>query len=243
MDSCSTALTVAGMEVKRSVVLPTREWLTDSASLFATSAATFLAIRAVRKLVRMGCSSSSVRTAPPVMFFTPRVSVLKRLEARLCLPDSCLVSACPASSSSEPEERDLSSSAMNSASSPEPRNSFCLARKSASLPSSAAFLEKSRFFMVVLVTLPYSHWRASFFGFSAAVSSLASFAPFLPGAPALAFASGPLLGPGPAPPPSAASPSPSSSSSSFPDRFSFSSLPLLLFFFVTAGSPFSDLFF
>mmetsp|Transcript_43247 Transcript_43247/g.123282 ORF Transcript_43247/g.123282 Transcript_43247/m.123282 type:complete len:295 (+) Transcript_43247:797-1681(+) len=241
MESCSTVFTAEDIEVKRSVVLPTRECRTDSASLDETSAATFFDIRAVLNCCRMGSSSSSVSTAPPVRFFTPRVSVLKSPPTRPGFPGSALA-AC--SSPSELEERDCtSSSAMNlSPSSPEPRNSFCFAALKSSSSSGLLFFEKSRFFMVLLLTLPYSHWRASFFlGFSAAGSCSFSF--FL-GGPGLVLAASRCLTSEPAPGLSSASASSSSSSSSsFPDRFSFSSLPPFTFFLEVVVMPFSSWFF
>mmetsp|Transcript_35921 Transcript_35921/g.103239 ORF Transcript_35921/g.103239 Transcript_35921/m.103239 type:complete len:258 (-) Transcript_35921:393-1166(-) len=212
MASWSVAFTEADMDWKRSVVLPTRDARTESASFCETSAATFLDMSEFLKDARMGWRSSSVSTAPPVMFFMPRFRLLKIPPTR---PDFSASAFPGGPSSSESEESDrASSSAMKSASSPEPRNSFCLARKSASSSRSpAAFLEKSRFFMALLLTLPYSHWRASFFfdAFSGAGSRASFSLSFFLGPP---FALAAAAAAAPPSAPSLGAPSSSSSSSS-----------------------------
>mmetsp|Transcript_17488 Transcript_17488/g.52585 ORF Transcript_17488/g.52585 Transcript_17488/m.52585 type:complete len:287 (-) Transcript_17488:323-1183(-) len=191
MDSCNTFFTVLVIVVNRSVVLPTREWLTELASFSATSVATFFAIRLVLNAVRMGARSSSVRVAPPVRFFTPFVSDLNRLAPRPSF------SGAFSSSSSSPEDSDSTSTSFmkSSASLLEGKNSaFALSTPSPSSPTSL-FFEKSRASMSLFVTLPPSQWRASLPFLDSS---------FLPAALAFAFAE---------PPPS---PSSSSSSLSFP---------------------------
>mmetsp|Transcript_58735 Transcript_58735/g.128575 ORF Transcript_58735/g.128575 Transcript_58735/m.128575 type:complete len:270 (+) Transcript_58735:775-1584(+) len=217
MDSLRACFTVEAIEVNRPVVLPTRDLRTDSDNLSATSAATFLVISSVLNFFKMGSKSSSVRTAPPVMFLTPLVSDLKSPPTR---PSSFF-----SSSASEPEESD-STSASKSSSSPDPRNSACLAARSA---SSGLFFEKSSSCMRLLDTLPPSQWRASlpFLGLEASASFSFELPSFFPLAfVSLARASATL-----------AASSSSSSSSLSP------SAPPLFPFLAGAGKPFSSRFF
>mmetsp|Transcript_20036 Transcript_20036/g.51227 ORF Transcript_20036/g.51227 Transcript_20036/m.51227 type:complete len:294 (+) Transcript_20036:791-1672(+) len=215
IDSCNTFLTVLVMVVNLSVVLPTTDVRTESASFVATSAATFLAMRFVLKLARMGSRSCSVRTAPPVTFLKLLVNDLNKPPTRPVL--SSASASASSSSASSPEDRDATSASfMNScASSPVGRNSAL--DRSTSGSCSLSF-EKSRAASSFLETLPPSQCRASlpFFG------SLGGSSSFLLAALPLAAA----------PPPS-----PSSSSSSSP------SLPPLTFFLGALLIPFSSLLF
>mmetsp|Transcript_98102 Transcript_98102/g.281963 ORF Transcript_98102/g.281963 Transcript_98102/m.281963 type:complete len:247 (+) Transcript_98102:854-1594(+) len=246
MASLSTSFTVCVIEEKRSVRLPTRECRTDSESFVATSAATFLDISAILKFARMGSKSSSPSTAPPVRFFTPRVSDLKRPFTRPGLSGAFSFSC--SSSASEPDESDSTSSSpfSQTASSPEsPRNvAFCLMRASASSsPSSLPFrilaFEKSRSCMDLLLTLPSSQCRFSlpFLLLSSSMGASSSSAAALhrlPAAPvplrlasSLARAAATF-----ALPPSSSSPSSSESTS-----------PLILLLASLIGGPLSTLFF
>mmetsp|Transcript_13559 Transcript_13559/g.29824 ORF Transcript_13559/g.29824 Transcript_13559/m.29824 type:complete len:318 (-) Transcript_13559:300-1253(-) len=238
MASCSTDFTVEDIDVKRSVRLPTREVRTESASLSDTSAATFLDIKEVLKDFKIGSRSSSESTAPPVMFFTLLVKFLKRPPIRPDLPSLAPAFPDSASSSSEPDDRDSTSSA--SFSSPEPKNSAFLASMSF-VEGSSPFLEKSSSFMTVLLTLlAPSQCLASFFlDFSVPVSS--SFASFLP--PATFGRADGLPGESwEAPPPSSSSSSPPSASSlpSLPDFPFFLEGAVLgaSFLFLSTSSPF-----
>mmetsp|Transcript_98798 Transcript_98798/g.175948 ORF Transcript_98798/g.175948 Transcript_98798/m.175948 type:complete len:230 (+) Transcript_98798:783-1472(+) len=202
IDSLRADFTADDIEVQRPVVLPTKEDFTESDSLFATSAATFLDMSSVLNSLRMGARSSSVRTAPPVTFLTCLVNFLKSP------PTRPVASSFFESSSSEPEDSDSTSASM-STSSPDPRNSACLAVKSASSSVGPPF-EKSSSFMAFFDAAWPSQWRASlpFLGFSGSGSTSFFFAGLL--LPVnLSRASLRL----------SASPSPSSSSSSPPLLF------------------------
>jgi len=101
MDSCKAAFTVLVIEEKRSVFLPISDLLTDSESFEATSAATFLDIKAVLKLAKIGSRSSSVSTAPPVMFLTLLVNVLNKPPTRPGFSAALLASALLASADAD----------------------------------------------------------------------------------------------------------------------------------------------
>mmetsp|Transcript_15435 Transcript_15435/g.42440 ORF Transcript_15435/g.42440 Transcript_15435/m.42440 type:complete len:267 (-) Transcript_15435:498-1298(-) len=220
--SCKTSFTVRDIEVKRSVLLPTSDAFTESASFIATSCPTFFDIKDVLKLARMGCKSSSVSTAPPVRFFTPRVKLLNRPPTRPAFAFA-LSSLDASSSESSLDGRDATSSSFMKFPSSSPMNSsFNLAASSPLSP----FLEKSSSFILAAETFPPSQNRASF-PFFPSVGSFASFASFaffwnFGGAfgfvPALAAAAG-----------SASSPSSSSPPSSLPEPAFVP--PFLPFFF------------
>mmetsp|Transcript_28302 Transcript_28302/g.85313 ORF Transcript_28302/g.85313 Transcript_28302/m.85313 type:complete len:238 (+) Transcript_28302:920-1633(+) len=116
-----------------------------------------------RKVLRMGSKSSSVSTAPPVMFFTLRVNDLKRPPTRPGLPSAAFFS----SSWSDPEDKDSTSSsafAHCSSSSESPKNvAFCASNAASLSPVCTTFFEKSSSSASFLFTLPSpSQWRSCF---------------------------------------------------------------------------------
>mmetsp|Transcript_118343 Transcript_118343/g.335626 ORF Transcript_118343/g.335626 Transcript_118343/m.335626 type:complete len:263 (+) Transcript_118343:834-1622(+) len=242
MDSYSTCFTCAVIEENASVRFPTNDKRTESAILPATSTATFLDIKEVLKLVKMGWRSSSVRVTPPVKLFTLRVSVLKSPPTRPVFPDFAPSGpgrlADGASSSSEPEDTDATSSASEAP--PSSPNIACFALMASG--SSTLFLgPRHRSSMSFLETGASSHFRACLplLPFS---SSLDSFGSFFLGPPGLifacAFAGAVVSG---ATSSAVASSSPLTSLSSL---LFLSPAPLLPFFFGTVVvTPFSSLFF
>mmetsp|Transcript_62908 Transcript_62908/g.99868 ORF Transcript_62908/g.99868 Transcript_62908/m.99868 type:complete len:233 (-) Transcript_62908:487-1185(-) len=145
------------MDVNLSVRFPRRECRTESANLSATSAATFLDIRDVLKLFKIGAKSSSVISAPPVRFFTLFVSDLKRPPTRPAFPSSCFSSSSFSLSASIED----TSSGIGSSS--------ALGRNcSLNIPMSSSFsapfvAERSRLSIIFAVTFVWpSQLRASF---------------------------------------------------------------------------------